>query len=134
MASACNHGSGTSYAGYVDPGGAAQNYAGTTSNVAKVWSATTIRIAGDGSVNNVSNFIPTATNGASSGAAVDPFEGKVQPPVLASGSTGTCVITARSTGFNGITGGTAASPVTFGPYQYYVKVVNNSGNLVSWGD
>jgi len=134
LASSCNHGATSSPAGCDDPGGSAtQNYAGNANNPnTQIWSGTTVRIAGDGTVDRPNNFIPTPTNGASQSATSDPFEGKLQPPIMP--NTATCDLTVTTNNYTGISGGTAASPLILGPYQYTVTVKSNNGSTTTYGN
>jgi hypothetical protein len=108
-------------------GGGNANYAGMTDKTnTKVWANIPIQIAGNGAANNPGSFIPSVTN--SSPNTGDPFEGKVQPPILAPSGTGTCEIP------NGTINGSnnKNSPVLLPAYQYYSK--KTVGGVPQYGD
>jgi hypothetical protein len=111
LSSICN---GTSTPGCQDPGGKGNNFAGETQGGGSVYSATTL-IRGQGWVDDPSAWTPAPVNNAPASYSLDPTRNKAQPPLVASGSFGTCGVP------NGVINGSSkgAPALTMGRYQYY---------------
>jgi hypothetical protein len=121
------HGDG-SQMGCSDPGakgkGGTSNWAGTTSGIGNngfaVWSnAAQIRsdpsIPATGAVDNPAHWTPQPVPTDNDGVFRDPFEGKSQPPLIASSPIGLCgVPQGQITGSND-----PNNPRPIGPYLYY---------------